>query len=315
MKRFLLFSLMILIIPAFSYAASIGGAETQGKGKFSIGMDEEIVFDRDFKDITLNDGRAYTGTITVIPGSDGVPIGLDVTGAKGDTKNKTNIDNMSRPMIKLSYGVLDNLDLFVRLGEANFKQKIKGEQVDTGTFVDPGSDNSGTYSGVIENKGTFTGKSALAWGLGAKGVMPLKNDWSLGMQAQYLTHRNSIKAKMTSKETGTATVTAGTNEGETTSYESAEEEMNWNAKTTVQEWQIAPYIAKKIGNFIPYFGVKYSDMRGQYKDEDSKIKFKADDNFGVFLGTDFKLGDKFSLNLEGRFIDETAMSVGATYRF
>lgn len=303
----------LLCLPFVSYAASIGGAETQGKGKFSIGMDEELVFDRDFKDVTLNDGRAYTGITTILIG--GVPTDLNVTGALDNSKNKSNIDSMSRPMIKLSYGVLDNLDLFVRLGEANFKHKIKGEQVDTGTFDEPISGNSGTYSGVIENRGTFTGKSAFVWGLGAKGVYPLKNDWSLGMQAQYLRHRNSIKCKMTQKETGTFTVTAGPDIGDTASYESAEEEMNWTAKTTVQEWQIAPYIAKKMGNFIPYFGVKYSDLRGQYKEEDMKIKFKADDNFGVFLGTDYKIGKNFSLNIEGRFIDETAMSVGCTYKF
>lgn len=314
MRKLIVLSLTILLcLPLASYAASIGGAETQGQGKFSIGMDEEIVFDRDFKDVTTNDGHAYTDTTTVLIG--GVPTSLNVTGALDKDKNKTNIDSMSRPMIKVSYGVLDNLDLFVRLGEANFKQKIKGEQVNTGTFVNPLTTDSGTYSGVIENKGTFTGKSAFVWGLGAKGVYPLKNDWSLGMQAQYLTHRNSVKCKMTSKETGTFEVTGGPGAPASGTYESAEEEMNWNAKTTVQEWQIAPYIAKKMRNFIPYFGVKYSDLRGQFKDPDNKIKFKADDNFGVFLGTDFKIGKNFSLNIEGRFVDETAMSFGATYRF
>lgn len=314
MKKLLVLSLALLLcLPLVVYAASMGGVETQGQGKFSIGVDEEITFDKDFKDVTLNDGYAYTGITTVDIG--GVPTDLNVIGATGDTKNKSNIDSMSRPTVKLTYGVLDNLDLFVRLGEANFKNKIKGEQADSGTFDEPISGNSGTYLGVIENNGTFTGKSAFVWGLGAKGVYPLKNDWSLGMQAQYLTHRNSIKAKMTSKLTGTATVTAGPDIGDTVSYGSAEEEMNWTAKLTVQEWQIAPYIAKKIGNFIPYFGVKYSDMRGQYKDEDMKIKFKADDNFGLFLGTDYKIGKNLSLNIEGRFIDETAMSFGATYRF
>jgi len=87
----------------------------------------------------------------------------------------------------------------------------------------------------------------------------------------------------------------------------------------VQEWHIAPYIAKKLGNFVPYLGVRYSDLRQNYKvvleDESSKIKFKADDNFGVFVGTDFKITDTWKLNLEGRFVDETAMSLGATYKF
>jgi len=37
--------------------------------------------------------------------------------------------------------------------------------------------------------------------------------------------------------------------------------------------------------------------------------------FGVFLGTDYKLNDSWSLNLEGRFVDETAMSFAAKYKF
>jgi len=314
MKRIILLGLVVfLCLPVVVYAASMGGVETQGQGKFAIGMDQEFVFDKDYKDVTLGDASAYdyTGTILI----NGEPTDLHIIGAVGESKSKLELNNMSRSMIKLSYGVLDNLDIFVRLGEANFKEKIKGEASDSGTFDDPISGNSGTYTGIVENTGTFTGKSALAWGLGAKGVYPFENGWFLGIQAQYLTHRNSLKNKMAEKESGTAVVTAGPDTGTTATFESAGEEYQWNAKATVQEWQIAPYVAKKLGNFIPYLGVKYSDQRINYKDEDMKMKMKATDNFGVFLGTDYKIGKNFSLNIEGRFIDETAMSVGATYRF
>jgi len=33
------------------------------------------------------------------------------------------------------------------------------------------------------------------------------------------------------------------------------------------------------------------------------------------LNLDKKIGEHWKLNLEGRFVDEMAMSVGATYRF
>lgn len=314
MKKLILLSLVTLLcLPLAVYAASMGGAETQGKGKFAVGLDQEFVFDKDYKDVTLDDGQNYADIITPLIG--GVPINLNTIGVLGNTETKTEIDNMSRSMIKLSYGVLDHLDIFVRLGEANFKQEIKGEASDSGIFIDPLSGTTGTYAGVVENTGTFKGKSAFAWGLGAKGVYPLENDWFLGMQAQYLRHRNSLKCSMKEKESGTFVATAGPGAGTTGTFESAEEEMLWNAKATVQEWQIAPYVAKKLGSFVPYFGVKYSDQREEYKDEDGKIKFKADDNFGVFVGTDYNIGKNFSLNIEGRFVDETAMSFGATYKF
>jgi hypothetical protein len=43
---------------------------------------------------------------------------------------------------------------------------------------------------------------------------------------------------------------------------------------------------------------------------------EADDNFGAFLGTDiYIIPDKLSVNIEGRFIDETSGTIGVTYRF
>jgi opacity protein-like surface antigen len=73
----------------------------------------------------------------------------------------------------------------------------------------------------------------------------------------------------------------------------------------------------KIGNFTPYLGAKYSDVRIKSKvDEvDVKFKFKADDNVGAFVGISYKIMEKLKVNLEGRFIDETAMSFGLTYKF
>ena len=45
-------------------------------------------------------------------------------------------------------------------------------------------------------------------------------------------------------------------------------------------------------------------------------KSEADKNFGIFLGTDiYVIPNKFSVNIEGRFIDETAFTIGANYKF
>ncbi len=89
-----------------------------------------------------------------------------------------------------------------------------------------------------------------------------------------------------------------------------------------REWQISFLVAKDIARFMPYLGVKYSDFEMDYKWYDSSAgttttgkKIEADKNFGVFLGTDYRLGENWKLNLEGRFIDETAMSFAGTYKF
>jgi hypothetical protein len=91
-------------------------------------------------------------------------------------------------------------------------------------------------------------------------------------------------------------------------------------KFNYQEWQAALAISYIFNDrIIPYVGVKYSDVTGKAKaiisgTEYSK-NFKPQDNVGVFVGGDVVMGDSFSLYVEGRFIDETAVSAGGTIRF
>lgn len=279
MKKAMMLSLVVLLtLPLTVYAASIGGAETQGQGKFALGLDQEFVFDRDGKMLTTT---IISGTVT-----ENWPI-------------KSEIDKMYRTMAKASYGLLDNLDVYVRLGTADpdYTEKVSGTWTDS-AGVPP--QDKGTFTGTAKYKGD----NALAYGFGMKGTYDLKNDWLVGCDVQYLRHKNDYKAS------GSAIIydDNGTAIGEDTD--------EWKGEITFYEWHVAPYVAKKFGNFLPYLGVRYSDARIKGKDEDGDTtKIKADDNFGVFLGTDYKIGENWRLNLEGRFVDETAMSVGATYRF
>ena len=48
-KMIVLCLIMLFCLPLAAYAASIGGAETQGQGKVAVGWDQEFVFDRDMK--------------------------------------------------------------------------------------------------------------------------------------------------------------------------------------------------------------------------------------------------------------------------
>jgi len=270
---------LIVCLPLCVYAASIGGAETQGRNKFSIGVDQEFLFDRDEKD----SGR------------------VQIDGPQTEYwKTKPEVDNMYRTMAKVSYGLLDNLDVYVRLGTAKFDytEKIAGTWTNpAGVGIPPAF--KGTFSGSSKYKST----NAFAYGFGIKGTYPLKNDWLVGCDLQYLSHKNDFTAQ------GSLTIYDDTGRQLLTSSGERKGTIN------LYEWHVAPYVAKKIGNFTPYFGVRYSDARMKEKDEWGTTSMKADYNVGVFLGTDYKLGKNWRLNLEGRFIDETAMSVGASYRF
>ena len=253
MKRLILLGIVLfLCLPVAVYAASIGGAETQGKGKLAIGLEQELSFERDLEFDKANWDLA----------------------AEGVSIEKMEIDKLYRTMVKASYGLIDNWDIYLKLGVADVKGKADA--------LEEGE----AYTGI------YDGKNAFAYGFGTKGTYKL-GDWLIGADLQYLRHQHDWTPK-------------GDFVGE-------------GDKITIQEWQVAPYVGYKIGNFIPYLGVKYSDLRAKAEwggpDAGNWEKAKADDNFGVFLGTDYKIGKNFSLNIEGRFVDETAMSFGATYKF
>ena len=90
-------------------------------------------------------------------------------------------------------------------------------------------------------------------------------------------------------------------------------------KYKTQEWQVALALSYQIEQVIPYVGVKYSDVRTELKEKVTgdgyKVKLKAKNNVGIFVGGDIAINDSFTANIEGRFIDETALSLGATLRF
>ncbi len=264
MRKLIVLSLITFFcLPLFAYASSIGGAETQGKGKVTVGLDQEFIIDRNMK----SDGANWLNS--------------------GDYVKFVSINNLNRTMLKTSYGILDNLDIYVKLGV------VRGRGEDTEYR------GSGAIIGSADGKDNYKYKNALAYGIGLKGTYPLINEWSLGIDLQYLRQKNSFSGQWSDHNP----VYSG----------------SYSGRATIQEWQIAPYIAKKLGNFVPYLGVKYIDLRAKMtrKDDDEKQweKYKADDNVGVFVGTDYKIADNWKLNLEGRFVDETAMSLGATYKF
>lgn len=97
------------------------------------------------------------------------------------------------------------------------------------------------------------------------------------------------------------------------------------------EYQGALELAWKKDSFIPYVGVKYSDvdMGSEFtvpptQQYDAKGK-DANKNFGAFVGLTIipkvsflsKSGDSMplSINLEARFIDEEAFNAGISYKF
>jgi hypothetical protein len=119
----------------------------------------------------------------------------------------------------------------------------------------------------------------LAWGVGSRAKYELGSGYNIVVGAQYFSATD-----MKSNTLGDA---------------------DW------KEWQVSLAGTKQIGRSVPYVGVKYSDA----KLTSGEPKEVADENVGVFVGTDVKITGQWSVNVEGRFVDETAVSFGVSYRF
>ena len=273
MRRWLAVLLgIVLFFPSAAKAVSIGGADTQGKGKLSIGAESEYVTDRDLKiksyPFVPDAGQAFDS----------------ITGG---------IDSMFRDTIKASYGIFDFLDIYLKVGWAK-------SNINTDYTTNPNWSNH--EAGSID----FKEPGALAYGLGFKGKHELRDGWFIGADVQYIRQRSSFKCEQP--------FSTYNGSGVRTSVGSD----SMRGKMIFQEWQFAPYLAKKINNFTPYLGGTYTKLRINGKvttSQTNSLEFKNKQNAGVFAGLDYDLTKNIRLNLEGRFIDETGGSIATTYRF
>lgn len=283
MRNKLLYVIFLgIFLSSNAFCASIGDVETNGKGKFSIGVDEEFVFQREMqgKDWMFRDvvnGLALTAPVHVQP----------------------EIKKMDRFLVKGSYGICDFLDAFIKIGEASFTTKC----VVNGPATWLGGGPTWTTS-----EGTYKAYPAPVYAGGLLFAVPIFNNFLFGCNAQYLAHFNSYEAELTGEYSGG---------GQSGSYR-----RQWNNEMLIQEWHVAPYVALKIKDpvphlsLIPYVGMRYSDFAEFSTDYlGGRENYYADTNIGLFTGINIKVCDRLVLKCEGRFFDETALSFGGAIKF
>ena len=84
------------------------------------------------------------------------------------------------------------------------------------------------------------------------------------------------------------------------------------------EWQFAVATSLEWQKLVPYIGVKYSNVEGTSSITISGITYENtgdESDVGIFVGCDVLVTDSMSINVEGRFIDEEAITVGCAVRF
>ena len=192
------------------------------------------------------------------------------------------IRHLYRTMLQVGYGLFDFLEVYVKLGGAGFKFRTDIE------------DQLGNGVGTV----AAHTKMGFAYGAGVKGAYEFKNGsvkgLLIGADASIIRHRQRYNA-MILDDLGPD---------------------NDTGHVTLLEWQIGPFVGYRIMNFLPYVGMKYSDVRLRFGGGSEHMKFRADDHFGGFVGLTYDIVPlKLMLNLEGRFIDETGINFNVIYKF
>lgn len=298
MRKVILFGFVVLVLslPSIGMAASVGNiADTQGGlGKFSLGVEYDSVFNRDMK-FKSGNTSVTAGGVTV---SESYP-------SSGDSIKDMKLES-NRIFIKGTLGLHPNIDIFLKLGMADAKSKYK--------YVSPGEPDA---------KIEFDGDYDFVYGGGIKAKI-FESSGGLRVMAdgQYLHYEVDGDYKVDGKDLAQYLRQSFIDAGATTVTAS------YDSKTKIQEWQVALYVNQTFGQFSPYAGVKYSDVTVKNETNFSGLadgvtysgkidgKAKADKNFGVVVGTDiYLIPNRLSVNIEGRFIDETAGTIGVNYRF
>ncbi len=285
----------VLGLPLTGRAATVGNpAEVVGAaGRFSLGVEYDGITGRDLE---------WKGG-TIVMKSESTTITETIPAAGGSIED-FEVES-SRVFLKGTFGIRPDVDLYVKLGIADADWSL--------TDKAPGEPDS---------RAEFDGDIDIAYGAGVKAkVFQASGGLRFMADAQYVRYEVEGDFKTDGKDFDEDFVDDMRATDPNATFSSTK-------KTKLQQWQIALYVQGTVGIFSPYGGVKYSEVKtdfsldgsGRYLDIPYTVEIdgegEADSNFGVFLGTDaYVIPNRLSVNVEGRFLDETAFSLGATYRF
>lgn len=163
--------------------------------------------------------------------------------------------------------------------------------------------SSGTFKEIYDSiEIEYETDMGFAWGIGAKAILFEYEDTIIGIDCKYFNTEpdlDKIKINGIGYDLPSAEVT--------------------KAQIEYDEFQIALGVAQKINMFISYGGIKYSRATGNLiatilgTDYESDTKNK--DKIGLFVGCSILPLKNVGLNIEGRFLDETALMISGQIKF
>ena len=246
-------------------------------------------------------GICYAGGLGPVEplGPETCEVGIEYNGimdkdleGSGSIKTKgTEVDWCNQVYLKAALGVGSFLNIYGKLGAANLKQQIKWND-----------DYLGRTQTLEYDEGVF-------WGVGTSGLYDFGNQIGLGGDFQFNMWYNDINTVDGSEVTYFQTGGSG-------SLENCEIQTSLYMTYTFQpaeDFRFVPY----LGGYYSYFEssiddpIKYADAVFAYELKD----LENDDKFGLLVGANISALENVAVNLECRFLAETAFTGGLSCRF
>jgi len=184
---------------------------------------------------------------------------------------------------KLIFSSAEKFDFYVNLGQA---QDVKYKATILGSDVE------------------FDLEDEFIWGAGISYAFTSDDDsFQIGVDAKY--------RQITDIDYDSITIDG-------TTYKKSQ--LGGKTAAKWKEWQVALIISKKFNYFVPYAGVKYSDVDASAKAIVSGTTYDlgstdSESKVGIFVGCSIIPIEQFSIDLEARFIDETAFTARVSFKF
>lgn len=218
-------------------------------------------------------------------------IGDFVTDRKQQVRNQKSIETEIAQRdfngAEITINLYDRFDLLGRLGYGSYTTRWN---------VAPETDLK------LSTRGDF------AWGVGARALLHQWEETSLSVSGSYVWGN----AKVQRAETG----------GMGLDLVGQQSVLNQNVHQREKKWNFGAMIGHQIENFTPYFGLQYIQDKTYFKESialaDQTLtlpSFSSRKKIGTVVGIGLTAGKKASLNLEGRFINESALTITGQARF
>ena len=205
-----------------------------------------------------------------------------LTGAK--------IDESSTVGLEAAYGFIDNLSIFFRGG---FSDRTLRTEWDDGSVTEMEYDQS------------------KFWGYGLRYVVGSREDIMIAFNAQVAIQAGDEVESV--RENGVSpSVIYEPGEGKLTEIQgSVLFGINFDLS---KDMDLMPYLGLTANNSkLKSDNLRYRVGLTDY--DIGKLELKESNRFGFVAGANLALGERFSLNIEGRFKTETAVSAGISYSF